>query len=112
MERIKEAALALHMDATVRLIREYCQMDVCGGRIHVQSDMKTCDVYDVAYFPNELIERLARAHVEVISETASLSGFVVRVTLKPDRFARFVATCAALFSVGAIVLHCLRRDVI
>jgi len=112
MGLFERAMLAARMDATVKLIRELCQMDVCGGRIQLMDSLTSCEVYDVAYFPNELIERLGRAHIEVIAESTSLSGFVVRVTLKTDRFARCVATCVAFVSVGFVVLHCLRRDVI
>jgi len=76
------------MDSAVQLIRECCRMDQLGGRVHVVDDMRTLLVYDVAHFPAELVAKLKLfrgASVEVLAETTSLSGFVVRVRVSKRR---------------------------
>lgn len=100
------------MESAVAMIREQCQMDRLGGRVQVMDDMHTCVVYDVGHFSSRLLDSLqARAHVEIFSESTSLSGYVVRVTLKPSKVRRVVTTAAALACMCAVVTQCLRRDI-
>jgi hypothetical protein len=100
------------MDSIVASIREQCNVGQLGGRIHVLDDMRTCIVYDVAYLPGHLLDKLSQvSHVEVLAESTSLSGFVVRVTLRPSRARRVVTTAAVLACMCAVVVQCVRRDI-
>lgn len=94
------------------LIREQCQMDRLGGRVQVMDDLRSCVVYDVGHFSSRLMERLqGLGHVEVLAETTSLSGYVVRITLKQSKVTRVVTTAAALACMCAVVTQCIRRDI-
>jgi hypothetical protein len=100
------------MEAAVAMIREQCQMDRLGGRVHVMDDLRTCVVYDVSHVSSRLVEKLqACAHVEIFAESTSLSGYVLRITLKPNKVKRVVTTAAALACMCAVVTQCLRRDI-
>lgn len=102
------------MDNLVLLIKESCRMEQFGGRVDVLDDMRTCLVYDVAYFPDDLVDKLKNTHhawIEIMSDTTSLSGFVVRVTIRPNKMARVVVTGTALACMCAIVAQCLNRDI-
>jgi hypothetical protein len=100
------------MEDLVCMIREDCNMHKYGGRIHVVDNMKTCIVYDVAQFPSELMDKLLRStYVEILAESTSLSGYVVRLTLRPNKTTRVVTTAAVLACMCAVVTHCLKRDI-
>ena len=80
------------MDAMARVVREVCKMDMYGGRVQVVPHFDALLVYDVAHVPPELAERLRGARMEIISESTSLSGFVLRITKRRDKSLRvFVA---------------------
>ena len=109
---IQKRDFTRRMESLVATIRERCNMDRLGGRVHVLDDMRTCLVYDVAYLPGNLLDRLSQVgHVEVIAESTSLSGFVVRVTMKPSKTRRVITTAAVLACMGAVVAQCLWRDI-
>ena len=101
------------MEMTVSLIWGCCNMDTRGGRVHVWPDLCTCLVYDVAKIPDALLTKLKTMHarVDVLADTCSLSGFVVRVRIRNTSNSRVVVIGAAMACMGAVVLHCLRRDI-
>ena len=100
------------MEALVRLIKEECEMSRLGGRVHVIDNMRTCLVYDVLQFDKHVMTRLfARAYVEVISDTTSLSGYVMRLTLRPHKVSKVLAVTCLLACLCAIFVHCLKRDI-
>lgn len=101
------------MECVVNLIKTSCDFERNGGRVHVCSDMQTCMVYDVCYFPDELITNLKKynAKIEILAESTSLSGYVMRLTLRSHAHFRVLFTGAALTCMSAIVMHCLQRDI-
>lgn len=78
------------MDGIARTIREVCKVDAYGGRIQVVPSFHALLVHDVAHVPPELFERLRGNRIEIISESTSLSGFVMRVTKRRDKSLRVV----------------------
>lgn len=101
------------MEQVICLIKERLRMDELGGRVEVY-DMTSCMVYDTAYFPDDLIDTLKHSHgawVEVMSNTCSLSGFVVRVTLRSRKTTRVVVTGTLIACMCAIVAQSIRRDI-
>ena len=84
------------MDRVVEEVRDICKMDTYGGRISVRQDFNSLTVWDVAHVPPELVERLRGARVEVLAESTSLSGFVIRITLRRDKRARVLAAWVLL----------------
>jgi len=72
------------MDAMVSMLKNHFQMDRRGGRVHVLDDMRTCYVYDVYKIDREILQRLANmSHIEIQSESTSLSGYIMKISLKP-----------------------------
>lgn len=76
------------MDGVARIIREVCKTDAYGGRVQVVPSFNALLVHDVAHIPPELFERLKGTRIEIISESTSLSGFVMRVTKRRDKSVR------------------------
>ena len=96
------------MDRLVTEARELCKMDAYGGRVHVVPDMQTLLLYDVAYVPHDFVDRMRGCKVEIVAETTSLSGFVVRVTRRSSKVVRVMAAwvvMAWLFYFASTRLH-------
>ena len=72
------------MDDVVRMLKQHFEMEKRGGRIHVVDDMKTCYIYDVYKVDRDILKKLGNvAHVEIQGESTSLSGYIVKISLKP-----------------------------
>jgi len=84
------------MEKAIRTARELCRMDLYGGRVQVVPDLRTFIIYDVAHLPHDFVKRMHGTNIEVVAEPTSLSGFVVRVTMKPDKWARVLAVWVVL----------------
>ena len=81
------------MDTVVSLLKEHFQMDKRGGRVHVLDDMKTCYVYDVYQFDRSIFNKLSNiTHIEIQAESTSLSGYVVKLSLKPKLITKVFTT--------------------
>ncbi len=84
------------MDGMARVIREVCKIDAYGGRVQVVPSFHALLVHDVAHVPPELFEKLRGARIEIISESTSLSGFVMRVTQRRDKSIRVMLAWLAI----------------
>ena len=83
-----------------------------GGRVHVLSDMKSCYIFDVEIIPNSLLSILHhRGYVEVIAESTSLSGFVVKITLKPCILKKVMTSIIIMSGLCAINYYILTHNV-
>ena len=78
------------MDGMARTIREVCRTDAYGGRVQVVPSFNALLGHDVAHVPPELFEKLRGARIEIISESTSLNGFVMRVTKRRDKSIRVI----------------------
>ena len=83
------------MDRLVRQARELCKMDLYGGRVQVVGTSGLV-LYDVAHVPHELLDVFRGAKVDIVSESTSLSGFVVRIALRQDKTMRVLAAWTVL----------------
>jgi len=91
------------MDHLVRSVNEMCDFKLKGGRVHVLSDMRTCYIYDVCHIDHKTLSFLqSRANIQVIGESTSLSGFVIKVQLKPNLITK-VTTVMILISIMCAV---------
>lgn len=76
-------------------IRAELKMDQYGGRV-VTISQQTFVVYDVACVPCKFIENMKHARIEVLTDSSSLSGFILKISMKPDQTMRVVTVWTVL----------------
>jgi hypothetical protein len=77
----------------VPMLKEMLHMEKKGGRVHILDDMKTCYVYDVYQIDREILHKLSNvSHVEIQADTTSLSGYIIKISLKPNMITKVFKT--------------------
>ena len=101
------------MEHLVRSVSEMCDFKTQGGRVHVLSDMRTCYIYDVNRIDSQTLAFLqSRANVQVIGECTSLSGYVIKIQMKPNLITKVVAIMLISSVLCAINYYILYNQVI
>jgi hypothetical protein len=98
------------MEKVLARVRELCSMDTKGGRF-CYLGVHECMIYDIDEFTetnwSDLKAEFPRLLIDVMSDSTSLGGFVVRLRLGNSHHQRVLVTGALLSAMAAVVAHCL-----
>lgn len=101
------------MEHLIQNVSEMCNFKTQGGRVHVLSDMKTCYIFDVSQIDHKTLTYLHnRANIQVIGECTSLSGYVIRVQLKPNLLTKVMTVMILVGGMCAVNYYILYNNVL